>query len=442
MMGANLLSRAPHRSSVKIMSAPIRHRSKVRSGPPKSRPPSAGLKRRGAAPPKNDSATEGAVRLQKLLASAGIGSRRKCEELITAGRVTVDGRTVTALGTKVDPDKADVRVDCEPLPRSRLVYYLVNKPLGVVSTTRDPDGRPRVIDLAPDGQRLFMVGRLDVSSEGLILVTNDGELANMLAHPRYGVEKTYQVQVAGLPDPEVLERLRRGVHLAEGLAHAKRVWIKSQHKQSTILEMVLDEGKNREVRRLLAQVGHKVLHLRRTALGPLRLGELPPGECRPLKREEVKALREAAEAGVRGQGARGMGRGAREEEAEVTAVAAKAMVTKKAMVKELGIEVKDDGPDVRQRRPRGRDQLAAMKSSQEIGAAKAVQQTIPRRPMGEHAVPEPAAGKGGTVIGSVAAAGAGRKKFGAARGRGRSGRPAKAAGGRRKQFQDRGEQRR
>ena len=320
--------------------------------------PSAKPKHRGAVPPKKNSANEaaeGTVRLQKLLASAGIGSRRKCEELITAGRVTVDGRTVTALGTKVDPDKADVRVDCEPLPRSRLVYYLVNKPLGVVSTTRDPDGRPRVIDLAPDGQRLFMVGRLDVSSEGLILVTNDGELANLLAHPRYGVEKTYQVQVAGLPAPEVLERLRRGVHLAEGLAHAKRVWIKSQHKQSTILEMVLDEGKNREVRRLLAQVGHKVLHLRRTALGPLRLGELPPGECRPLKREEVKALREAAEQGARGEGrgARGQKAGVREqgtgdEEGEVEAVAAKATAVKKTMVKDLGIEVKDDGPDVRE----------------------------------------------------------------------------------------------
>jgi pseudouridine synthase len=307
-----------------------------------------------------------------------------------------------------------------------------------VSTTRDPDGRPRVIDLAPDGQRLFMVGRLDVSSEGLILVTNDGELANLLAHPRYGVEKTYQVQVAGLPEPEVLERLRRGVHLAEGLAHAKRVWIKSQHKQSTILEMVLDEGKNREVRRLLAQVGHKVLHLRRTALGPLRLGELPPGECRPLRRDEVRALREAARLGTRGEGL-----GARDEEVEAKGIAVNATVVKKAMVKDLGIEVKDDGPDVRARRPRGRDQLAAMKTSQEIGAAKAVTQTTPRRPMVERAVPEPAAGKGGTVIGQVAAAGAGRKKVGGRGNRGRPGRPvAKVSGGRRKQFQDRREQRR
>jgi 23S rRNA pseudouridine2605 synthase len=430
----------PNCPSVYIMSAPIRRHSRAS----KSRRPSAGPKRRGSAPSEKSSADASQVRLQKLLASAGIGSRRKCEELIAAGRVTVDGRTVTALGTKVDPEAADVRVDCEPLPRSHLVYYLVNKPLGVVSTTRDPDGRPRVIDLAPDGQRLFMVGRLDVSSEGLILVTNDGELANLLAHPRYGVEKTYQVQVAGLPDPEVLERLRRGVHLAEGLAHAKRVWIKSTHKQSTILEMVLDEGRNREVRRLLAQVGHKVLHLRRIALGPLRLGELPPGECRPLRREEVRALREAAHTGARGEGrgARGQGLGARDEEGAGNAVAAKATVAKKAAVKDLGIEVKDDGPDVRQRRPRGRDQLAEMKTSQEIGAAKAVKQTIPRRPMVERTVPKPALGKGGTVIGQVAA-GAGRKKVGGAAHRGRSGRPvAKTSGGRRKQFQDRREQRR
>ena len=246
------------------------------------------------------------MRLQKMLAAAGIGSRRKCEELIKAGRVSVDGRTVTELGTKVDPQSADVRVDLEPLPRSHLVYYMVNKPVGVVSTNRDPAGRPRVVDLAPQGQRLFAVGRLDVSSEGLILVTNDGELANLLAHPRYGVEKTYQVQVAGVPSAEVIERLRRGVHLAEGFAHAKRVWIKSQHKQSAILEMVLDEGKNREVRRLLAQVGHKVLHLRRTALGPLRLGELPPGGCRALRREEVRELRDAAIGGEGTKSERGL----------------------------------------------------------------------------------------------------------------------------------------
>ncbi|HKD38556.1 MAG TPA: pseudouridine synthase, partial [Pirellulales bacterium] len=173
-------------------------------------------------------------------------------------------------------------------------YFLVNKPTGVVSTSRDPSGRPRVIDLLPSDERLFTVGRLDLSSEGLILATNDGELANRLAHPRYGVEKTYHAQVVGVPERETLDRLRQGVHLAEGFAHAKRVTVKSQHKQSALLEIVLDEGRNREVRRLLARVGHKVLRLKRVGLGPLRLGDLAVGEFRPLRREEIRALKESA----------------------------------------------------------------------------------------------------------------------------------------------------
>ncbi|HEX3998921.1 MAG TPA: pseudouridine synthase [Pirellulales bacterium] len=352
------------------------------------------------------------MRLQKLLAAAGIGSRRKCEELITAGRVTVDGRAVTELGTKVDPATADIRVDLEPLPRSHPVYYMVNKPIGVVTTNRDPDGRPRVVDLAPQGQRLFAVGRLDVSSEGLILVTNDGELANLLAHPRYGVEKTYQAQVAGVPGPEVLDRLRRGVHLAEGLAHAKRIWIKSQHKQSTTLEMVLDEGKNREVRRLLAQVGHKVLHLRRTALGPLRLGELPPGECRPLRKEEVRALREAAEGQ---EGARDERRGPRDE----------------------GRGARGEGTGVRSQGPKTEEGRARDTANRKGAAAVTEIETLDL----EHdraSAATPA--KSGTVIGYPTEGGAGRNR-GSAAGKaaakvGAAGRTAKA-GGRRKQFRDR-----
>lgn len=242
-------------------------------------------------------AADGRERLQKVLAAAGIGSRRKCEELIAAGRVTVDDRAITEQGTKVDPDAVEICVDGEPLRRSRRLYYMVNKPTGVVSTSRDPSGRPRVIDLLPSDERLFTVGRLDLSSEGLILATNDGELANLLAHPRYGVEKTYHAQVVGVPEREVLDRLRQGVHLAEGFAHAKRVTVKSQHKQSALLEIVLDEGRNREVRRLLARVGHKVLRLKRVGLGPLRLGDLAPGEFRPLRREEVRALKDTTYAG-------------------------------------------------------------------------------------------------------------------------------------------------
>jgi len=244
-------------------------------------------------PPDSDRKPE-EVRLQKVLAAAGFGSRRRCEELITSGRVEIDRRVVTELGTRVDPQREEVRLDGVPLPRIKPAYYAVNKPPGVISTNRDPSGRIRVIDLVPPGgARLFTVGRLDVGSEGLILVTNDGELANRLAHPRYGVEKTYRVQVAGRPTREVLTRLRRGVHLAEGLVRLHHLRVKSHHKESTMLEMVLREGRNREIRRMLAKVGHKVIRLVRIAVGPVRLGNLPPGACRRLSRKEIAALRRA-----------------------------------------------------------------------------------------------------------------------------------------------------
>jgi 23S rRNA pseudouridine2605 synthase len=207
---------------------------------------------------------------------------------------------VTALGIRVDPDRREIRVDGELLSRPKLVYWAVHKPAGVVSTSRDPTGRPRVIDLLPPGSpRAFCVGRLDLSSEGLILATNDGELANGLTHPRHGVEKVYQVQVAGQVEVEVLQMLRRGVQLAEGFAHAKYARIKSRRKRSTVLEMVLDEGRNREIRRLLARAGHKVQRLVRVAVGPVRLGDLPPGAVRPLTPREVSALRRAVAQGGR-----------------------------------------------------------------------------------------------------------------------------------------------
>ena len=188
-----------------------------------------------------------------------------------------------------------IRVDGETVSRpKRRLYFLINKPVGILSTNQDPSGRPRVIDLAPSRERLFTVGRLDKTSEGLILATNDGQLTDLLTHPRYGVEKTYWAPVAGTVSPEAVSKLERGVHLAEGYAHAKRVTVRRAHKQSTILEIVLDEGRNREVRRLLARIGHKVLKLRRIAIGPLRLGNMKPGESRPLLRDEVEALYEAA----------------------------------------------------------------------------------------------------------------------------------------------------
>ena len=254
--------------------------------------------------PKSLVADDGLERLQKVLAAAGLGSRRACEELITSGRVEVDRQVVTQLGSRVDPEKQEIRVDGERLPKVRRVVYLLNKPVGVVTTNYDPTGRPRVVDLVPGDHRLFAIGRLDRMSEGLILLTNDGPLANLLAHPRYGVEKKYLVQVAGVPTEELLEKLRRGIRLAEGEVHAKRVSIRSQHKLSAVLEMVLDEGKNREIRRMLARLGHKVHQLKRVAVGTLSLGNLLPGQWRQLAWSEVDALRRDALAAVGPEGER------------------------------------------------------------------------------------------------------------------------------------------
>jgi 23S rRNA pseudouridine2605 synthase len=260
-------------------------------GPPKARPKATVTEHEGS--------HEG-DRLQKVLALAGIASRRECEELIREGRVEVDHKVVTELGTRADPLKQEIRVDGEALPRPKLTYLALNKPTGVVSTARDPAGRPRVTDLLPPNiPRVFCVGRLDMDSEGLILVTNDGELANGLTHPRHGVEKIYHVQVAGQVENEVLARLQKGVHLAEGFAHVKHVRIKSRKTRSTILEMVLDEGRNREVRRLLARVGHKVQRLKRVAVGPVRLGDLPTGAVRELTKKEIESLQQAVARGPR-----------------------------------------------------------------------------------------------------------------------------------------------
>ena len=254
--------------------------------------------RRDAGPGVFRPADDGLERLQKVLAAAGLGSRRSCEELITSGRVEVDRKVVTQLGSRVDPRRQEIRVDGERLPDPKRVVFMLNKPVGVVTTNYDPSGRPRVVDLVPGDHRLFAIGRLDRMSEGLILVTNDGELANLLAHPRYGVEKKYLVQVAGVPTPETLDKLRKGIQLAEGTARAQHVTLKSQHKQSAVLEMVLDEGKNREIRRMLAQLGHKVHQLKRVAVGALSLGALLPGQHRLLAWSEIDALRRDALAHV------------------------------------------------------------------------------------------------------------------------------------------------
>lgn len=234
-------------------------------------------------------------RLQKVLAAAGFGSRRQCEELIEQRRVEVDRQVVDRRGVRVDPDSQEIRVDGEVLKPPRRRYYAVNKPTGVVCTNHDPEGRPRVVDLVHCPQRLFPVGRLDRSSEGLILLTNDGEWTNLLTHPRYGVPKTYLAKVAGHPSREQLQRLREGVHLAEGFAKAESVKVKKRLRGGSLLEIVLREGRNREVRRLLARIGHKVQRLKRTAVGPLRLESLAVGASRLLTEQEVQQLRRASQ---------------------------------------------------------------------------------------------------------------------------------------------------
>jgi len=249
-------------------------------------------KKKAPRPVPAGSGEERGERLQKILAAAGIGSRRQCEELIRMGRVEVDRKVVTELGFRADPLRQKIAVDGVPIRQEKPLYYAVYKPDGVVCTNRDPSGRLRVIDLVPEKEaRLFAVGRLDIHSEGLILVTNDGELANRLTHPKFGVPKTYLVQVAGEPDREVFAKLMRGVHLAEGIARVSNIKVRRKHKQSTILEMVLNEGRNREIRRIMAKVGHKVQRLKRIAVGPIRLGRMLPGDARPLTREEIAALR-------------------------------------------------------------------------------------------------------------------------------------------------------
>lgn len=235
-------------------------------------------------------------RLQKVLAAAGYGSRRHCEEYITTGRVTVDGQVVNSLGTRVDPNSQKIAVDGERVKIQVKKYYLINKPPGCLCTNSDPSGRLKVIDLLPPMEtRVFSVGRLDENTEGLLLVTNDGELAHRLAHPRFQVERVYRVLVAGQPTQEVLNQLLDGFYFTEGkfrVRQAKKIRTKGQ---STLLEIIITEGQNREVRRLFARIGHKVMSLQRIQFGPLRLGELAPAEYRPLRAQELDRLRELAE---------------------------------------------------------------------------------------------------------------------------------------------------
>jgi 23S rRNA pseudouridine2605 synthase len=237
-------------------------------------------------------------RLQKVLARAGFGSRRAAEGLIAAGRVAVDGE-VAHLGRRVDPSQQRITVDGIPVvARDDLVYYLLNKPARVVTTARDPQGRATVLDLVPLEPRVFPVGRLDFETEGLLLLTNDGELAQLLSHPRHGIEKAYLVEVEGVPSRAVVRRLRDGVALEDGRTSPARVRLVQPRGGAAALEIVIHEGRNRQVRRMCEAVGHPVRRLVRTRIGPISDRRLAPGAWRPLRAREVRALYEAAGARV------------------------------------------------------------------------------------------------------------------------------------------------
>jgi len=232
-------------------------------------------------------------RLQKYLASAGIASRRRCEELIQAGRVTVNGRIVTELGTKVDPGQDQVALDGQPVqPPENLTYLLLNKPPGYVTTVSDERGRRTILQLLPQtAARLFPVGRLDIESEGLLLLTNDGELAQRLTHPRYGTEREYLATLEGPPSQEGLAKLRAATEVTGRQVTAKRVTLESEVPFE--VRMVVTEGRKREVREIARAAGYGVVRLVRVRYGPLRLGKLRPGAWRELTAIEITNLLQA-----------------------------------------------------------------------------------------------------------------------------------------------------
>ncbi len=235
-------------------------------------------------------------RLHKFLASTGAGSRRECETFIQQGRVTVNGKVVTKMGLKVDPTSDKVTLDGEKVKAEDKVYYLLNKPSNTICTNSDERGRKRVVDLVPDrNHRIYTVGRLDADSRGLILLTNDGGIANIICHPRYRIEKVYQVAVRGRVDRQQIAKIEAGVWLAEGKSSPARVRAvgRDPRRDATLLEMTVFEGRNREIRRVLARVGLKVRRLQRTQIGPLKLGTLPPGACVKLEPEQLAFVYEA-----------------------------------------------------------------------------------------------------------------------------------------------------
>jgi 23S rRNA pseudouridine2605 synthase len=225
-------------------------------------------------------------RLQKVLARLGFGSRRVSEDLIAEGRVTVNG-DVAALGRRVDVDTDEVAVDGAVVGiRPGLVYYLLNKPTGVITTADDPQGRPTVVEMVPAEPRVFPVGRLDADSEGLLLLTNDGDITHRLTHPSFGVEKEYLTSVKGAPSRGAVRRLREGIELDDGTTAPARVTA----VDDSLLRITIHEGRNRQVRRMCDAIGHPVIRLVRTRIGPIVDHRLKPGEWRELSREEVRSL--------------------------------------------------------------------------------------------------------------------------------------------------------
>lgn len=247
-------------------------------------------------PVTESSDTETGIRLQKVLAAAGIASRRASENLIHEGRVEVNGHVVIEQGTRVDPERDVVRVDGSRIPPPRRhLYMAINKPRGVVSTMDDPEGRKTLSDLLEGARpgkpaRLFHVGRLDTDTDGLLILTNDGDFAHKLAHPSYEVPKTYLVEVEGIVSQTTLKKLRAGVNLEDGPLVPSSVKLVSTAKERSLVKITLHEGRNRIVRRTMESVGHPVRHLSRIGIGPVRLGPLLSGEVRDLTREELGGL--------------------------------------------------------------------------------------------------------------------------------------------------------